>query len=111
LENLKPVEEFPHTPLIPISESAMKRYQEAIERRKMSPFTFGLNKDKLWGGFLFLIAFSIVMLLVRLLLKVEENMLYEYEQMKIRRYGHAPRTIEEDKLKDRMGKSYKKAEP
>lgn len=88
----------------------MKRYQDAIKKRKLEQFTYGLNKDKLWGGFLFFTAFSIFLLMVRLLLKVEENMLYDYEQLKIRRYGNAPRTIEEEKLRGRPRVSYQQGD-
>ena len=79
----------------------MKKYQEAIERRKSKPFTFALNKDKLWGVFMFSVASFIILLFIKFMMRIEEEMLYDYEQLKIRRYGNAPRSVEENVFKDK----------
>lgn len=84
----------------------MKLYQEAIERRKISPFVFGVKKEKLWGALLFGIAAGIVLFFIRLLLKLEENMLYDYEQLKIRRYGEGPLTAQEGEYFTRKKPSF-----
>lgn len=95
MENLRPVEDFPHTPLIPIDDGQMRRYQESVERRKQNPFLFAMRRERVWSAVLFGMAVGVVLFFVQTLLKLEENMLYDYEQLKIRRYGDEPRTIEE----------------
>ena len=82
-------------PIIPISDTEIKRYDQAIQRRKENAFDFGLKKDKLWGIFLFGVAVSIGLMLIRFMLRLEENMLYDYEQVNIRRYGRSAMSIQE----------------
>ena len=92
------MEDFPNTPIIPIDDFSMKQYQQAIARRKSKGFSFEINKSKIWNGILFLSSAVIILVFVRFLLRIEEEMLYDYERLKIRRYGNAPRNIREDQM-------------
>ena len=69
-----------------------------VEEKRGQGFSVTIDKSKLWGVFLFCSSVFIIALFVRLMLKVEEEMLYEYERLKIRRYGDKPRTAFEEKM-------------
>lgn len=43
--DLRPVEDFRHTPLIPISETAMKKFKEEMEERHNRAFFFSVKTE------------------------------------------------------------------
>lgn len=43
---LRPVEEFRHTPIVPISESYMKKHKEMLERHHRRQFVFEVSTEK-----------------------------------------------------------------
>ena len=45
-ERLKPVEEFRHTPVVPIEEKKMKEFKEQIENRKNKFLQVNMSFDK-----------------------------------------------------------------
>lgn len=66
---------------------------------------FNLDKQKLWGGFLFSVSALVIVFFIRMLMLLEENMMYDYEQVKLRRYGHLQRTmLEQDYVIENKGR-------
>lgn len=105
MEAIRPVESFPHLPIIPIDKGALQRYEEAKMRRKEKMMQFHLDRQKLWGGFLFATSTVMVIILIRLVMLAEENMMYDYEQVKLRRYGQMERTmLEQDYRTENRGR-------
>lgn len=47
IEHLRPIEEFRNTPLIPISDRAMRDHKEMLERYHRSGFMFEIKKEAL----------------------------------------------------------------
>jgi len=45
LQNLRPIEEFRNTPLIPISDRQMREHKEMLERYHRSAFMFEVKKE------------------------------------------------------------------
>ena len=43
---LRPVEEFHHTPIAPISESYMKKHKDKLEKHHMRQFVFEVSIEK-----------------------------------------------------------------
>jgi len=48
LPNLRPVEEFRHTPLIPISDTMMKKYRDEVEQRNRKGYYVEIKKDTIY---------------------------------------------------------------
>ena len=74
-------------------------------RRNEKMMQFNLDKQKLWGAFLFATSTVMVIILIRLVMIAEENMMYDYEQVKLRRYGQMERTmLEQDYRTENRGR-------
>jgi GH18 family chitinase len=48
LPNLRPVEEFRHTPIIPISEKDLFKHQQEVEQRNRKGYYVEIKKDTLY---------------------------------------------------------------
>ena len=48
LPNLRPVEDFRHTPIIPISEKDMRKHQESIDQRNRKGYYVEIRKDTIY---------------------------------------------------------------
>ena len=48
LPSLRPVEDFRHTPIIPISEKDMKDYQKKVEERNRKGYYVEIKKDTIY---------------------------------------------------------------
>ena len=60
LPNLRPVEEFRHTPIIPLSEKDMMDYRKKIEERNRKGYYVEIKKDTIYFYTIALIACSVV---------------------------------------------------
>mmetsp|Transcript_10947 Transcript_10947/g.18309 ORF Transcript_10947/g.18309 Transcript_10947/m.18309 type:complete len:127 (-) Transcript_10947:47-427(-) len=76
LANLRPVEDFRHTPLIPISQKEMRDYQKKVEEKNRKGYYVEIRKDTLYFYSIALITFSII---------VYAFLLANDKQMRIRR--------------------------
>ena len=45
LPNLRPIEEFRHTPLIPVSEKDLLKYKESVEQKNRKGYYVEIRKD------------------------------------------------------------------
>jgi hypothetical protein len=70
---LKPKEEFPLLPLIPISPSVMKRFNDALDLKRAEKYKFRPDKARLFTMGLSAAVFSIFVVLLSLLFKTEEK--------------------------------------
>jgi len=85
IQNLRPIEEFRNTPLIPISERQMREHKEMLERYHRNAFMFEVKKETFFNyglliGFVY-IAYS----LFKIVLDKEDQRELAYERMKLRR--------------------------
>jgi len=48
LPNLRPVEEFRHTPIIPISEKELYKYKEEVEQKNRKGYYVEIRKDTIY---------------------------------------------------------------
>ena len=48
LPNLRPVEEFRHTPIIPISERDLLKYKEEVEAKNRKGYYVEIRKDTIY---------------------------------------------------------------
>lgn len=48
LPNLRPVEEFRHTPIIPISERDLAKYKEEVEQKNRKGYYVEIRKDTIY---------------------------------------------------------------
>ena len=90
--DLRPVEDFPHTPIVPISDKQMKRFRDERRRRNERQFFSHFTPEKFFAFGMFLATGGAVFLLVRLALKKEEDMLMRYQQKKLSRLERSGRS-------------------
>lgn len=60
LPNLRPVEEFRHTPIIPISEKDIFEHKRRIEERNRKGYYVEIKKDTIYFYTMALLSFSII---------------------------------------------------
>lgn len=60
LANLRPVEDFRHTPIIPISEKDIFEHRRKVEERNRQGYYFEIKKDTLYFYTMALLSFSII---------------------------------------------------
>jgi|JI6StandDraft_1071083.scaffolds.fasta_scaffold88630_2 hypothetical protein len=82
---LRPIEEFRHTPLIPISESAMRNYKEMLQEYHRRAFVLEIKKESIINFGLVLVASSICFYLIREVVRKEEEVAVSYQRLKHRR--------------------------
>ncbi|EGR34259.1 hypothetical protein IMG5_018840 [Ichthyophthirius multifiliis] len=85
IQNLRPLQEFRNTPLIPISEKQMQDHQKKMEEYNRKGFYFEVKRDTIYNWILAFFAFSVGFYMIRLVIKKEEEQGIEVERIKIRR--------------------------
>ena len=60
MPNLRPVEEFRHTPLIPVSEKELKEFKQKIAERNRRGVYFEIKKDTIYFYSIAALSFSII---------------------------------------------------
>lgn len=73
LENLRPIEEFRHTPLIPINQRQMKEFQERVLAYHRRGFYFEVKKETIFNYVLLGAVVSMGFYMIKLVLKKEEE--------------------------------------
>lgn len=85
LPYVRPIEEFRHTPLIPISDREMKAFEERKAKRKQNMLYINASFEKFSSVALFCTTGFLIFYLFKLFLKKEEDMMVEYYKTKIER--------------------------
>ncbi|KAL4453346.1 hypothetical protein ABPG74_017553 [Tetrahymena malaccensis] len=85
LKELRPIEEFRHTPLIPISEKQMREHQQKVEALSRRGFYYEIKKDTIYNWLLASVAISIGLYMISLVIKKEEEIGIATERLKIER--------------------------
>lgn len=85
LKDLRPIEEFRHTPLIPISERQLKEHQQKAEALSRRGFYFEIKKDTVYNWILVAIAMTIGFYMISLVIKKEEESGIAVERLRIER--------------------------
>lgn len=85
IEGLRPVEEFRHTPIIPISKAEMDRFEEKKRKRREEPFHIVYTREKMFTVFMFMATGIVIYLFFRFAMDVEEGMFIDYRRTKLKR--------------------------
>lgn len=85
LKELRPVEDFRHTPIIPISDRQMKEFQDKVKAYHRKGFYFEIKKDSIYNGIFLTISCSIGFYLIKTALKREEDIGVNMERLRIAR--------------------------
>jgi hypothetical protein len=83
---LKPIEEFPLLPIIPISPSVMKRFQEDLDIRRKQGYKFRVDRSRVLTGIFGFSAFGVFLVLLYLLQKKDEDSWVEINLARQRKY-------------------------
>lgn len=83
--NLRPVEEFRHTPIIPISFLEMRLFEERKEKRKYSAFEIVYTKERLATLLLFFFTGFVILVFFKLAMDTEEKMIINYRRKRAER--------------------------
>jgi hypothetical protein len=82
---LRPIEEFRHTPLIPISESYMKKHKEMLERYHRKQFVFEVSTESIISWVLMFGCLGIAGYMISLVMEKEEERTVKFSRMKYQR--------------------------
>ncbi len=88
LLDLRPIEEFRHTPVIPISEKDLKDYKKKIEDKNRMGVFFEVKKQTLYYYGIAMLFVVILFQTIKYFYKEGENMQTEIEKLKLRRYRY-----------------------
>ena len=88
IANLRPVEEFRHTPVVPISEIDLNNYKKKIEEKNRKGVYFEVKKQTLIYYCYGFVGFIIVYLVFKYLEKEGEKTHSELERIRLRRFRY-----------------------
>ncbi|CAD8186188.1 unnamed protein product [Paramecium octaurelia] len=86
---LRPVEEFRHTPLIPISDRQMREYQEKVEAYHRKGVYLEVSREQLYFASFVAGILYIMFRMFQWVLKKEEESGLQFQRLKLRRMGMA----------------------
>lgn len=87
---LKPKEEFPLMPLIPISPSRMKRFKDELEAKRKEGYKFRVDKARMYSLGLLLSVTAVFCVLVYLLNRKDEELWVRFERERTRKGARLP---------------------
>lgn len=85
LVDLKPVEEFRHTPIIPISDKAMKQFQEALNKHHRSALYLELGVESIIQYAFMIFALYVGYRLINYAIELEDQSELAYHRMQEKR--------------------------
>lgn len=85
IPDLRPIEDFPHTPLVPIDSKATQLFEEAKRRKKERLMYFSLSKEQVGTAVILAAAFATIVALFTILVKQDEQMIIKYQRKKLAR--------------------------
>lgn len=86
IANLRPVEDFRHTPLIPISEKDMQEHRRKIEERNRKGYYVEIKKDTIYFYTIACISFSLIFYTFLVMNDKQMRIKTELERTKTLRY-------------------------
>ena len=89
MQNLRPIEEFRHTPLIPVSQKQMKEFLERVLAYHRRGFFFEVKKETIMNYVILGAAVAMGSYMIRLVLKKEEETGIALERLQIQRQKQA----------------------
>lgn len=88
IADLRPIEDFRHTPIVPIEEKEMKIFKKKIEDKNRVGVYFEVKKQTLYYYSVAIIFSVFVYLTFKYFSKENEKISYEVEKMRLRRYRY-----------------------
>ncbi len=85
IEGLRPVDEFRHTPVIPISPIEMAKFEEKKRKRREEPFHVVYTKEKMFTLLMFMGTGVVIYLFFKFAMEMEETMFIDYRRTKLKR--------------------------
>jgi len=86
--DLRPIEEFRHTPVVPIPEKEIKEYKKKIEDKNRMGVYFEVKKQTLYYYGIAVLFAIILYQTFRHFYRESENMQTEIEKIRLRRYRY-----------------------
>ena len=83
IENLKPIDEFRHTPVIPISDYEIQKFEEQKRKRKEEPYHIVYTKEKAFSVFIFVATIGLILLFAKYAIDIEESMFVDFRRKKL----------------------------
>jgi hypothetical protein len=74
IAHLRPVEEFRHTPVIPISEKDLADYKKKVEEANRKGWYLEIRKDKIYFWIMTVISFTIIIYIMQI---VNQNVIHD----------------------------------
>lgn len=87
LEHIRPIEEFRHTPLVPISDRQMEEFEEKKRKLNQDALYFNVSFEKFSSVFLFCSTGLVIGYFFSVFMKNEEDMMINYHRKKLERYN------------------------
>jgi hypothetical protein len=88
IANLRPIEEFRHTPVVPISEKDLSNYKKKIEEKNRKGIYFEVKKQTLIYYGYAIIGFIVIYFVFKYLEKEGEKTHSEIERIRLRRFRY-----------------------
>ena len=85
---MRPIEEFRHTPVVPIAEKEIKEYKKKIEDKNRMGVYFEVKKQTLYYYGIAVLFAIILYQTFRHFYRESENMQTEIEKIRLRRYRY-----------------------
>ena len=83
--DLRPVEDFRHTPLIPISDKLIQAHKDKVERFHRAGVYFEVKKETLFNLGMFGVASCLMYMLFKFVSTKEEEAAVAYQRLRIQR--------------------------
>ena len=82
IADLRPVEEFRHTPVIPISEKDLADYKKKVEEANRRGYTFELKKDSIYYWSIVTMMFVIIIYVFLIFSESTSDLKYQMDKGK-----------------------------
>jgi hypothetical protein len=85
---LRPVEEFRHTPVVPLSEKDLKNYKKKIEEKNRVGVYFEIKKQTVYYYSIAIIFAFLLYSTFKYMYHESEKVVYDLEKIRLRRYKY-----------------------
>jgi hypothetical protein len=94
IADLRPIEDFRHTPIVPVSEKEINEYRKKVEDKRRVGIYFEIKKQTLYYYAVSAVFIIFLYRVFKYIYSEGEKMTYEVEKLRLRRYRN--RSEEED---------------
>ncbi len=85
IRDLRPIEDFRHTPVIPVSDAEIRRWQDRMASYHKNIFFFEVKKETIFNYFIFAVILYCGLFLVKVALDKQDQMGIAYQRLQLER--------------------------